>query len=676
MRLIKRYVWFALFSFFSLVAASQTHLIDSLEDRLKNEKNDSLSIIFITSLANEYYSYDTVKAYQYIERARVLAKKLNWVRAMALYYYHRGIIQQLSTQYDQAGLSYDSAIIYFNKELDRLIRKEDKDLVALEKSSALSEKAANLMKVGRGAEAIPIYLDALELWKASNQPRNGEAIGTYYEKIATSYYDMKQFDKALEYDKLSLQYRSQSTNEESYAWAYIYVCDDFIALKQMDSCLVYLNLATPLVTRLNNHRINVQYYNKLAQISMEKKEYRAAIVHYEKCISEATITNTKIQVISNQRMIGVCYVRLGEYANARKYFLMALPAAIAGGHLKSKIEILQDLATTEDKDNKPAAAYKYLKEVVALRDSFNMENTKKSIAEIENKYQATEKSKTILQLEKDKQIQQLSLRQKSVYNYFLLALIVALLIAAILAYRNIRQRSFLVKKETELQNQKIRELEKDKQLVAVDSMLKGQEDERSRLAKDLHDGLGGLLSGVKFSLSNMKDNLIMTPENMTVFERSLDMIDTSIKELRRVAHNMMPEMLTKFGLDEAVKEYCNSVNATNLLKVKYQSVGLENRVEGPIEIIVYRIVQELLNNTLKHAAATDVFVQLVREENRLSIVVEDNGKGFDTVLATESKGAGWMNIRSRVDYLKGQLDIHSEPGKGSLVNIEIPLGQA
>jgi len=643
---------------------------------LKTCENDSLAIIFVTVLSNEYYSYDTVKSSVYIERAHVLSKKLKWDRATALYYYHRGILKQFASQYVQARLSFDSAIIYFDKEIERLKTKEEKDLIALEKSSALAEKAANLMKEGRGAESIPIYLDALELWKASNQPRKGEAIGTYYEKIATSYYDMKQFDKALEYDKLSLEYRSQSTNEETTAWSIVFVCDDFIALKQLDSALVYLKLAKPLVERLNNHRINVQYYNKLAAINLEKKEYRAAIPYYEKCVSEAIITNTKFQVLANQRMIGVCYVRLGEYATARKYFLMALPAAIAGGHTKSRIEILQDLVTTEDKDNKPVAAYKYLKEVVALRDSFNMENTKKSIAEIENKYQATEKSKTILQLEKDKQIQQLSLRQKSVYNNFLLALIVALLITTILAYRNIRQRSFLVKKETELQNQKIRELEKDKQLVAVDSMLKGQEEERSRLAKDLHDGLGGLLSGVKFSLRNMKDNLIMTPENMVVFERSLDMIDTSIKELRRVAHNMMPEMLTKFGLDEAVKEYCNSVNTTKLLAVKYQSVGMETRVDSPIEIIVYRIVQELLNNTLKHAAATDVFVQLIREEHRLSIVVEDNGKGFDTALATESKGAGWMNIRSRVDYLKGQLDIHSEPGKGTLVNIEIPLGQA
>ena len=168
-----------------------------------------------------------------------------------------------------------------------------------------------------------------------------------------------------------------------------------------------------------------------------------------------------------------------------------------------------------------------------------------------------------------------------------------------------------------MQQQRIRELEKDKQLVAVDSMLKGQEEERSRLAKDLHDGLGGLLSGVKFSLSNMKDNLIITPDNMAVFERSLDMIDTSIRELRRVAHNMMPEILTKFGLDEALKEYCNTINATKLLTVKYQSLGMENKLDKSTEIIIYRIIQELLNNIMKHAGATEAFVQLIRENDRL-----------------------------------------------------------
>jgi signal transduction histidine kinase len=249
----------------------------------------------------------------------------------------------------------------------------------------------------------------------------------------------------------------------------------------------------------------------------------------------------------------------------------------------------------------------------------------------------------------------------------------ALLITGFLGYRNFRHRHQLSKQQHQLHRQQIRELEMDKQLIAVDSMLKGQEDERSRLAKDLHDGLGGLLSGVKFSLSNMKENLFLNPDSMVVFERSLDMLDTSIKELRRVAHNMMPEMLTKFGLDEALKEYCNNVNATKLLTVKYQSLGMGARQEKATEIIVYRIVQELVTNILKHASASEAFIQVIRDNDRLNIVVDDNGRGFDISALEKSGGAGWTNIRSRVEYLKGQMDLHSEPGKGTLVNIEFKV---
>ena len=130
----------------------------------------------------------------------------------------------------------------------------------------------------------------------------------------------------------------------------------------------------------------------------------------------------------------------------------------------------------------------------------------------------------------------------------------------------------------------------------------------------------------------MKDNLIITPDNMAVFDRSLDMLDTSIRELRRVARNMVPEMLTRFGLDEALKEYCSSMNTTKPLGVNYQSLGMDRRLDASSEIMVYCVVEELLNNILKHAAATEALVQLIKEESRVSLVVEDNGKGFNPSL--------------------------------------------
>ncbi|MBK5269606.1 MAG: sensor histidine kinase [Bacteroidia bacterium] len=671
MKLLLRYiVWIIIVFLCALPALAQTHLIDSLRNELKKSPEDSIALFLNTSLGNEYFAYDTAIAKQYMEKGYLIAKKMNWDYALGDYYQIKAMSKQFSSDHELAHIFFDSAIFYFKKTINSNRPEQEVENAKLAMATSMGQIADILLKRGRSGEAIAAFIAAMEAWRASNDPRKNEAIAVYYTKISTAYYELKEFDKALSYDKLALAAILTGNNEESIAWEYTYLVGDFIALNQNDSSLKYLQKVKPIIERLNNHRLNVEYYNKLGQISSAKKEYREAIEYYEKCVAEAKMTNAKFHVLSNQRMIGVSYVLLGEYASARTVLLIALPAAIAGNYAKEKMLILEELATVEEKTNHPAEAYNYLKQSVALRDSVNQENSKKEVAEIENKYQAAEKAKEIIQLNAGKQIQALSIKQKSTLNYFLIASLVALMIVGFLVFRNLRNRQLLAKQQDELQQQRIRELEKDKQLVAVDSMLKGQEEERSRLAKDLHDGLGGLLSGVKFSLSNMKDNLIITPDNMAVFERSLDMIDTSIQELRRVAHNMMPEMLTKFGLDEALKEYCNTINAAKLLLVKYQSHGMEVRLEKSAEIIVYRIIQELLNNILKHAVASETFIQLIRDDNRLNVVVEDNGKGFDTALTENSKGAGWMNIRSRVDYLKGQLDIHSGKDKGTLVNIE------
>ena len=172
----------------------------------------------------------------------------------------------------------------------------------------------------------------------------------------------------------------------------------------------------------------------------------------------------------------------------------------------------------------------------------------------------------------------------------------------------------------------------------------------------------------------MKGNLIMTPENQQAFERSIDMLDNSIKEMRRVAHNMMPEVLVRYGLDAALKDYATEINKTGIIKVIYQSMDIEDKeIDQTTAITVYRIIQELLNNVIKHAQATEVLVQVFRQMSKLVINVEDNGKGFDVKLSEEKGGMGWKNIRSRVEMLKGSIDIHSAPGKGTSVNLELNI---
>jgi two-component system NarL family sensor kinase len=172
----------------------------------------------------------------------------------------------------------------------------------------------------------------------------------------------------------------------------------------------------------------------------------------------------------------------------------------------------------------------------------------------------------------------------------------------------------------------------------------------------------------------MKGNLIMTPDNAQAFERSMDMLDSSIKEMRRVAHNLMPEALVKFGLDTALKDFCNSINQSGALKVAYQSIGLDNEIiDQTTSITIYRIIQELINNTIKHAAATQAIVQLSKTNGTLSVTVEDDGKGFDPAILQGTKGIGWSNIQSRVDFMKGKMDVQSAPGNGTSVLIELAV---
>jgi two-component system, NarL family, sensor kinase len=653
---------------------AQPQFLDSLEKELKKTDNDSTNVFLVIQLANRYNPYDSIKAKRYMENGYRLAKRLNWDYVYGYYYENKAIVTSFVSDITLKKLLFDTAISYYQKSADAKRNKKEASDAILSIANCKGQKGEILLGEQKYNEAIAEYMLAAEAWKNSDAPNRNIGVGVYYGKISTVYYKLDQFDKALEYDKLSYGLLMENNDEENAGFILIYICDDFLRLHQLDSGLFYLAKAKPIVEKLNNSALNVQYYNKLGNISRQKKDFKGAIGYFNKTLLISENKKDQYQAVASRKVIGVCYEQLDDYASARNYLVLALRGANEMNFEIERIEILKELVKIEKKTNHLADAFTYLEQLDIIKDSNSISTTKKAIAEIENKYKASEKEKQINQLQNDKQIQALSIKQKSTLNYFLLAAVAALLVVGFLAYRNIRNRQQLAKQQDELQQQRISELEKDKQLVAVDAMLKGQEEERSRLAKDLHDGLGGLLSGVKFSLSNMKDNLIITPDNMTVFERSLDMLDTSIRELRRVAHNMMPEMLTKFGLDEALKEYCNTINTTKLLTVKYQSLGMaSSRLEKSTEIIIYRIIQELLNNIMKHAAATETMVQLIKEDDRFSIIVEDNGKGFDTALQKNNKGAGLTSIRSRVDYLKGELDIHSEQGKGTLVTIEFKV---
>jgi signal transduction histidine kinase len=199
-----------------------------------------------------------------------------------------------------------------------------------------------------------------------------------------------------------------------------------------------------------------------------------------------------------------------------------------------------------------------------------------------------------------------------------------------------------------------------------------QESERARIAKDLHDGIGGTLSGIKISLTTLMSSLAMGEKEKLQYERSIDLLNSSVAELRSVAHNMMPGSLQQFGLIAALRDFCDSVNSMKTIEVTVQSLGTEVRQPTSKEIVIYRIIQELINNIVKHAQASNALLQFSFEKSLLSVTVEDDGVGFDPSHVDKMNSSGWKNIRSRMDFLKGTVDIRSA-GSGTSIHLQIPL---
>ena len=240
--------------------------------------------------------------------------------------------------------------------------------------------------------------------------------------------------------------------------------------------------------------------------------------------------------------------------------------------------------------------------------------------------------------------------------------------------RQNKQKRTIAEKDKILQQEQIKFLERQQQVVSLQSMVNGQETERTRIAKDLHDGLGGLFSTIKMHFSSLQhenENLKTNP----LFSKSYDMVNTASEEVRRIAHNMMPEVLIKLGLVQASKELCNSISAGKLLQVSLQSYGMEKRLNASTEIMLFRIIQELLNNIIKHANATEAIIQFNRNDKRLSVTVEDNGRGFNLNETDDKTHAGLESVQNRVTYLNGKLSIESEKEIGTTVMMDFLINE-
>jgi signal transduction histidine kinase len=218
--------------------------------------------------------------------------------------------------------------------------------------------------------------------------------------------------------------------------------------------------------------------------------------------------------------------------------------------------------------------------------------------------------------------------------------------------------------------QKLKQFEEEKKLLAARFIVEGQEEERKRVATAIHDSLGVLLSSSKMSITAIKDN---NPENKALIEKATRFLDEASGEMRKISHNMMPGLLTKLGLYEALEDLFESLNDLDKIDACMEVVGPMQRLPENTEIMIYRIMQELVNNTLKHAKASRIDLTIIVHPDQLDISYSDDGIGFNRDETLDRKTMGIQNIRSRVKFLDGNVCIDTSPGKGTVYRINVPV---
>ncbi len=454
----------------------------------------------------------------------------------------------------------------------------------------------------------------------------------------------------------------------------------------------YAELAKTNALETKQYNLVASSYGILSELELVKGNYKTAKEH----LLSSLIEINKSQVQDQQILMSIYHTlsqiseKEGNYADAIKYnkdyiqlfttvydqeklnIGKRLEAQYEKGKQDQELALLQVEAEKKEQQIQLMAALGIQQKQELENLKLIQDNQSKELALSKLTAEKQVKELQVSKLEAENRAQEISTYQKEISfkdklnKYFIALMLTALAMLTLLFYAY-TQRSKHMKQREKLHNLAIDQERQHAKISMLTALL--DEQERARIARDLHDGLGGLLSGTKLQLSHLNDKASL--EVQEKMQKGISQLDMAVDELRRVAHNLTPDLLQKFGLQEALNDYASRM-CNEQLDIDVQFLHYTNSLTPDQQLLIYRIIQELVNNAIKHADPSQIIIQLVEEDQQFNITVEDDGKGFDYDLSNLNKSAGLQNIKSRVEFLKGSFQVHSETGQGSSFEIYIP----
>lgn len=556
----------------------------------------------------------------------------------------------LGVFYIDVKYDFDSALYYYGRA-EQLYRAVDSKEGTEGEGAILHNYGAIKHFQGDYLGAIEYYTRALHLFDMTGEMQTRPIT---LNNLSVLYAFVKDTEKAEKYARECIGLCRQTGNAYMLANGNLALADALMTRGEYDLALPILDEALEIGERIDNIGIIFGCHFNYGNYYNYKKDYAQALREHLKAKEIALQLKNEWNILKTHIALSEIYLQTGQYDQANALAEYALPIAQKTATKDMQERALSLLARAAAHDVNFEEAYGHLAAAYLLRDTLFNEENQRHLAYLETEYQTEKKELRIGILE----------QQRKLYTWIGISGTIILLV--VLAFFIIRYR--LALSQRKLVEEEKQRLEQEKQLVAVQATLDGEAAERSRLAKDLHDGLGSMLSVVKFNLPQMQSGTVVGTIDVPRFQKALGMLDDSIQELRRVAHHMMPESLMRYGLKASLSDFCTAIP-----QVDFHYFGNEERLPEKLEILIYRCIHELVNNSLKHAKATHINVQLVQEEDRVSFTVQDDGEGFDQKAVTE--GMGLQNIRQRVAAFRGKMSIYSsEQGTETHVELELNAG--
>lgn len=632
--------------------------VDSLENVLRSARQDSAKAIASFMLVEYWKFKDTTKSKAFLLKGKQLAGQSAYLRALS--YFYEG-------QY------------YYNWNTGKAaaaFAKAQKALSAFHTPDAYGKQAAAwfnyaLMNQAKGYDFITnITINKVLPYaeKSGDQAR----LAFFYTQLSTILMNNYQFAKADDYNNKAIAILEKTTPKSTnLLFAYLSGVSINCYDKKPAVAKVFLRKAkailAPFPASLNYtlyYYNEALYYTTTAQFNESLKSADRGIVLAKKYNQTQMYQQFLFRKYD-------AYVQLKNYSQAQRILLGIVKEGTLLASVNDKAMIYGELAKTSNLLGDYKQAYNWQTKHQQLTDSIHNNETEVKINELETKYRSVESQKRIAHLQAQNKQNQLKAKNERLFNWLLgtgCLLLLAILGLVALSARN--QRKLAAQKEIN-HRQQLHELEQRQQLKITKAMLDGEEHERERVARDLHDGLGGMLAGVKIGLSGLTDTKSEYAHDKDLY-RIIGQLDSSVSELRRIARNLLPETLLKFGLEVALKDLSEFYMREGL-HIDFQAFSIRKDIALSIQLNIYRIVQELLSNTIKHAHAKNILLQCSQNDSVFFITLEDDGVGFDTAILEKRKGMGLANLKNRISYLKGKFELRSVINEGTSVNIELNI---